>query len=185
MPASLVTPSTSVATSSPKSALTSSSEALVSSTVSCSSAAHSVAVSRRMLAQILATPTGWMMKSSPEARRWSLWWSQAKMKAFSHEIAVHRLGVAFAECSSTHGEEVAEQHAQAFAEPLSAAPPGRARGACSPSGLRSKTGLGHRGARGLAVPPLRDFFDAFGPRLPVAARRAGDLPPHFGTFGMV
>ena len=37
----------------------------MSSTVSCSSAAHSVAVSRRMPAQILATPTGWVMKSSP------------------------------------------------------------------------------------------------------------------------
>jgi hypothetical protein len=49
----------------------------VSSTVSCSSAAHSVAVSRRMPAQIFATPTGWLMKSSPLARRWSAWRSQA------------------------------------------------------------------------------------------------------------
>ena len=39
----------------------------VSSTVSCSSAAHSVSVSSRMPAQIFATPTGWMMKSSPAA----------------------------------------------------------------------------------------------------------------------
>ena len=39
---------------------------MVSSTVSCSSAAHSVSVSRRMPAQILATPTGWVMKSSPD-----------------------------------------------------------------------------------------------------------------------
>ena len=38
----------------------------MSSTVSCSSAAHSVSVSSRIPAQILATPTGWMMKSSPE-----------------------------------------------------------------------------------------------------------------------
>ena len=39
---------------------------MVSSTVSCSSAAHSVSVSSRIPAQILATPTGWMMKSSPD-----------------------------------------------------------------------------------------------------------------------
>ena len=48
--------------------VTSSSEALVSSTVSWSSAAHSVAVSSRMPAQIFATPTGWVMKSSPDSR---------------------------------------------------------------------------------------------------------------------
>ena len=48
MPVSLVTPSTRPATSSPNASRTSSSEALVSSTVSCSSAAHSVSVSRRM-----------------------------------------------------------------------------------------------------------------------------------------
>ena len=53
----------------------------MSSTVSCSSAAHSVSVSRRMPAQILATPTGWVMKSSPDLRRWSAWCSQAKTKA--------------------------------------------------------------------------------------------------------
>ena len=41
----------------------------VSSTVSCSSAAHSVSVSRRIPAQILATLTGWTMNSSPERRR--------------------------------------------------------------------------------------------------------------------
>ena len=81
MPVSLVTPSTSVATSSPNSSRTSSRDALVSSTVSCSSAAHSVAVSRRMPAQILATPTGCTMKSSPEARRWSEWRSQANTNA--------------------------------------------------------------------------------------------------------
>ena len=34
-------------------------------------------------AQILATPTGWMMKSSPLARRWSAWRSQANTKARS------------------------------------------------------------------------------------------------------
>ena len=49
----------------------------VSSTVSCSSAAHSVSVSRRIPAQILATLTGWTMNSSPERRRWSAWCSQA------------------------------------------------------------------------------------------------------------
>ena len=58
MPVSLVTPSTSVITSSPKSSLTSSSEAEVSSTVSCSSAATSVSVSSRMPAQIFATAVG-------------------------------------------------------------------------------------------------------------------------------
>ena len=83
MPVSLVTPSTSVATSSPKRSRTSSSDALVSSTVSCSSAAHSVSVSRRMPAQIFATPTGWTMKSSPDLRRWSAWCSHEKRKASS------------------------------------------------------------------------------------------------------
>jgi hypothetical protein len=39
--------------------------------VSCSSAAQSVSVSSRMPAQIFATPTGWMMNSSPDLRRWS------------------------------------------------------------------------------------------------------------------
>src|SRR5215211_2989014 len=82
MPVSFVTPSTSVPISSPKSSRTSSSDALVSSTVSCSRAAHRVAVSSRMPAQILATPIGWTMKSSPLARRWSAWRSQANTKAF-------------------------------------------------------------------------------------------------------
>ena len=49
----------------------------VSSTVSCRSAAHSVSVSSRIPAQILATLTGCTMKSSPERRRWSAWCSQA------------------------------------------------------------------------------------------------------------
>jgi hypothetical protein len=40
----------------------------VSSTVSWSSAAQIVAVSSRMPAQIFATPTGWVMKSSPDLR---------------------------------------------------------------------------------------------------------------------
>ena len=64
----------------------------MSSTVSCSSAAHSVSVSSRMPAQILATPTGWTMKSSPERRRWSAWCSQANMKACTTRLAVDRLG---------------------------------------------------------------------------------------------
>ena len=55
----------------------------MSSTVSCSRAAHSVAVSSRMPAQIFATPTGCTMKSSPLARRWSAWRSQEKRNARS------------------------------------------------------------------------------------------------------
>ena len=55
----------------------------MSSTVSCSSAAQSVSVSRRMPAQIRATPTGWVMNSSPDRRIWSAWRSQAKTKARS------------------------------------------------------------------------------------------------------
>ena len=67
-------------------------DAVVSSTVSCSSAAHSVAVSRRMPAQILATPTGWVMKSSPDWRRWSAWCSQANRNARRTALAVDRVG---------------------------------------------------------------------------------------------
>jgi hypothetical protein len=81
MPVSLVTPSTIAAISSPKRSRTSSIEAEVSSTVSCSSAAHSVSVSRRMLAQIRATPTGCTMKSSPDLRRCAAWCSQANTNA--------------------------------------------------------------------------------------------------------
>ena len=66
---------------------TSSSDADVSSTVSCSSAAHSVSVSRRSPAQIFATPTGWLMKSSPDLRRWSACFSQANTNACSHHLA--------------------------------------------------------------------------------------------------
>ena len=64
----------------------------MSSTVSCSSAAHSVAVSRRMPAQIFATPTGWVMKSSPDWRRWSAWCSQANTNACSDAPRGRRLG---------------------------------------------------------------------------------------------
>ena len=55
----------------------------MSSTVSCSSAAQSVSVSSRIPAQIWATPTGWVMNSSPERRSWSAWRSQANSKACS------------------------------------------------------------------------------------------------------
>ncbi len=55
----------------------------MSSTVSCSSAAHRVSVSSRMPAQILATPTGCTMKSSPERRRWSAWCTHAYTNASS------------------------------------------------------------------------------------------------------
>ena len=83
MPVSFVTPSTSWQTSSPNASRTSSRVAEVSSTVSWSSAAQSVSVSSRRPAQILATPTGWTMNSSPDLRRWSAWCSQAKRNAFS------------------------------------------------------------------------------------------------------
>ena len=53
----------------------------MSSTVSWSSAAQRVAVSSRIPAQICATPTGWVMNSSPEYRSWSAWRSQANSKA--------------------------------------------------------------------------------------------------------
>ena len=78
-------PSTSPATVSPNNSRTSSRLAEVSSTVSCSSAAQSVWVSSRSPAQIFATSTGWVMKSSPDLRRWSEWRSQAKAKACSIE----------------------------------------------------------------------------------------------------
>ncbi len=81
MPVSFVTPSTTAEISSPKRSRTSSIDAEVSSTVSCSSAAHSVSVSRRMLAQMRATPTGCTMKSSPDLRRWSAWCSHANTNA--------------------------------------------------------------------------------------------------------
>ena len=108
MPVSFVTPSTRPATSSPNSSRTSSSEALVSSTVSCRSAAHSVSVSRRMPAQILATPTGWVMKSSPDWRRWSAWCSQAKTNASDDAAAVDLAGD-LVRVLLDDGEEVGEQ----------------------------------------------------------------------------
>ena len=87
----------------------------MSSTVSCSSAAHSVSVSRRMLAQIRATPTGCTMNSSPERRRWSAWCSQANTNAAWTRVAVDLdervLGVLLDD-----REEVAEQLALARGE---------------------------------------------------------------------
>ena len=58
---SLVTPSTSWATSSPKSARTCSRVYDVSSTVSCSSAATSVGSVMPMSARIVVTASGWVM----------------------------------------------------------------------------------------------------------------------------
>ena len=58
---SLVTPSTSRATSRPKSLVSSSSEYSVSSTVSCNRAATTVVVSMPISAQIVATASGWVM----------------------------------------------------------------------------------------------------------------------------
>ncbi len=55
----------------------------MSSTVSWSRAAQRVSVSSRSPAQIFATSTGWVMKSSPERRRWSAWRSQANANACS------------------------------------------------------------------------------------------------------
>ena len=94
---------------------TSSSDALVSSTVSCRSAAQSVAVSSRMPAQILATPTGCTMKSSPLARRWSAWRSQANTNAFSTSSRSTCLG-GLVGVLLDHGEQVAEQHALVVGE---------------------------------------------------------------------
>ena len=65
---SLVTPSTSIATSSPKSARTMSSVYSVSSTVSCSIAAASVFGPMPRSARICATATGCVMYGSPLLR---------------------------------------------------------------------------------------------------------------------
>ena len=70
---SLVSPSTILATSSPKSSSISATVTSVSSTVSCRSAAVIVVVSRCRSARIVATATGCRMKSSPEIRFWPSW----------------------------------------------------------------------------------------------------------------
>ena len=67
---SLVTPSTSAATSSPNRSRTSLRLAELSSTTSCRSAAWSVAVSRLSSARIMATSSGWLMNGSPDLRIW-------------------------------------------------------------------------------------------------------------------
>ena len=66
---SLVTPSTSSATSSPKSARSASIVRSVSSTVSCSSAAASTGGVIPRSARICATASGWVMYGSPLLRR--------------------------------------------------------------------------------------------------------------------
>ena len=144
MPVSLVTPSTSVATSSPKRSRTSSSDALVSSTVSCSSAAHSVSVSRRMPAQIFATPTGWTMKSSPDLRRWSAWCSQAKRKASSTRSRSISTAASSA-CSSTIANRSPSRRRSVS---VSSA---RRTGACASGCATRSTGTRSAGAG----PPLR------------------------------
>ena len=68
---SLVTPSTSAATSSPNSPRSSVSVYGVSSTVSCSSAAQIVSVFMPSSARMVATASGWVMYGSPLRRFWS------------------------------------------------------------------------------------------------------------------
>ena len=127
----------------------------MSSTVSCSSAAQSVAVSSRMPAQILATPTGCMMKSSPLARRWSAWRSQAKTNArstSSRSISLDRLVRVLLD----HREQVAEQDALVVGE----------------LGLRARRRVPRRGGR-RAVPEVGLGGLRLGLGPPVAAPFAG------------
>ena len=77
----LVTPWTRPATSSPKVSVISSRVEPVSSTTSWSSAATSVAVSRRVSSRMDATSRGWMMKGSPLARNWPEWRALAQRAA--------------------------------------------------------------------------------------------------------
>ena len=70
---SLVTPSTSWATSSPNSSRSCSREYGVSSTVSWSSAATRVASVMPSSARMLVTASGWVMYGSPLLRVWSAW----------------------------------------------------------------------------------------------------------------
>ena len=67
---SLVTPSTSLAMSSPNSRVISSRVASVSSSVSCSRPVTIDEVSSRISARMPATSTGWEKYGSPEARSW-------------------------------------------------------------------------------------------------------------------
>ena len=80
----------------------------MSSTVSWSSAAQSVSVSSRRPAQIFATSTGWVMKSSPDFRCWSAWRSQANANARSTS-ALSISAVAVRGVLADDREQVAEQ----------------------------------------------------------------------------
>ena len=80
---SLVTPSTSSETVSPKMPATSVSDVSVSSTVSCSSAAHTTSQSILSSARMMATSTGWLMYISPLRRRCLACFSAAKQYARS------------------------------------------------------------------------------------------------------
>ena len=75
---SLVTPSTSLATSAPNSTVSSLAVSPVSSTVSWRSAATMVAASRWSSARMLATSSGWLTYSSPDSRRWPVWAAAAR-----------------------------------------------------------------------------------------------------------
>ena len=168
-------PSTSWAISSPNSSRTSSSDALVSSTVSWSSAAHSVSESSRMPAQIFATPIGWVMKSSPLARRWSACRSQEKRNA-----------------RSTRSRSIRSTDSSAYSSTTAKRSPRRTRWssvslvfgpagvclACLSTGRCRKSVLGAFGlalARPLPPPFAAGFFFGVAARDLVAARAGGAL----------
>ncbi len=179
MPVSLVTPSTTLDISSPKRSRTSSIDAEVSSTVSCSSAAHSVSVSRRMPAQIRATPTGCTMKSSPDLRRWAAWCSQANTNA-SWTAATVDLDGGVGRVLGDDREQVAEQPPLRLVEVQL-----RLRGAAA---VGLDTGL-LDGRGGLALSTLagRAVLD-LGPRRALRilcdrhVHRVGDHPPGLKRF---
>ena len=108
----------------------------MSSTVSCRSAAQSVAVSSRMPAQILATPIGWTMKSSPLARRWSACRSQANTNAF-WTSSRSTFSAASSACSSTTAKRSPSRtrwsSVSLVGGPAGACP------ACASTGWRSKS----------------------------------------------
>ena len=83
---SLVTPSTSLATSGPNSLVSSGVVSSVSSTVSWRIAATIVAASRWSSARMLATSIGWLTYSSPDRRRWPVWALAARWYAFSTSL---------------------------------------------------------------------------------------------------
>ena len=80
---SLVTPSTSWATSGPKRSSTSVRLYSVSSGTSCRSAASMAMGSTPRSARIWAEAIGWVTYGSPVARRWPAWASTARSKAWS------------------------------------------------------------------------------------------------------